>query len=112
MGKFGESNDLVNCSFCGKSRIEVAHLIAGPGVYICDECIEMCHEIITEGGPAGSSPPDRPTPGWAVADRHLLARVTEVRRRLEGQLGRRPTITELAAELGLEEQELTKVLRG
>ena len=39
----------VKCSFCGKSQEEVNRLIAGPGVYICDECIEVCFEIL-EGG--------------------------------------------------------------
>ena len=36
------------CSFCGKSQKEVRKLIAGPSVYICDECVELCNEIITE----------------------------------------------------------------
>jgi ATP-dependent Clp protease ATP-binding subunit ClpX len=47
MAKFGES-DLLKCSFCGKSQKQVKKLIAGPGVYICDECIELCNEIIEE----------------------------------------------------------------
>ena len=48
MAKFGDSADLVKCSFCGKSQKQVKKLIAGPGVYICDECIELCNEIIAE----------------------------------------------------------------
>ncbi|MGL4374242.1 MAG: ClpX C4-type zinc finger protein, partial [Turicibacter sp.] len=36
----------ITCSFCGKSHDEVTKIIAGPGVYICDECIQMCSEII------------------------------------------------------------------
>ena len=48
MAKFGEGNDLVKCSFCGKSQKQVKKLIAGPGVYICDECIDLCNEIIEE----------------------------------------------------------------
>jgi len=48
MGKFGESGDLLKCSFCGKSQKQVKKLIAGPGVYICDECIDLCNEIIEE----------------------------------------------------------------
>src|SRR6187401_1276112 len=47
MAKFGES-DLLKCSFCGKSQKQVKKLIAGPGVYICDECIDLCNEIIEE----------------------------------------------------------------
>jgi len=48
MAKFGEGGDLLKCSFCGKSQKQVKKLIAGPGVYICDECIELCNEIIEE----------------------------------------------------------------
>ncbi len=44
----GESSDLLKCSFCGKSQKQVKKLIAGPGVYICDECIDLCNEIIEE----------------------------------------------------------------
>ena len=46
--KIGEANDLLKCSFCGKTQKQVKKLIAGPGVYICDECIELCNEIIVE----------------------------------------------------------------
>jgi len=46
--KFGEGGDLLKCSFCGKSQKQVKKLIAGPGVYICDECIDLCNEIIEE----------------------------------------------------------------
>lgn len=48
MARIGESGDLLKCSFCGKSQKQVKKLIAGPGVYICDECIELCNEIIKE----------------------------------------------------------------
>ena len=48
MAKFGEGGDLLKCSFCGKSQKQVKKLIAGPGVYICDECIDLCNEIIEE----------------------------------------------------------------
>ena len=48
MAKFGDSGELLKCSFCGKSQKQVKKLIAGPGVYICDECIELCNEIIEE----------------------------------------------------------------
>jgi len=48
MARMGESTDLLKCSFCGKSQKQVRKLIAGPGVYICDECIELCNEIIDE----------------------------------------------------------------
>jgi ATP-dependent Clp protease ATP-binding subunit ClpX len=48
MGKNDVSNDDLLCSFCGKSQDEVKKLIAGPSVYICDECIQLCNEIIDE----------------------------------------------------------------
>ncbi len=48
MARIGETSDLLKCSFCGKSQKQVKKLIAGPGVYICDECIELCNEIIEE----------------------------------------------------------------
>jgi ATP-dependent Clp protease ATP-binding subunit ClpX len=48
VAKFGDSGELLKCSFCGKSQKQVKKLIAGPGVYICDECIELCNEIIEE----------------------------------------------------------------
>ena len=48
MAKFGEGGELLKCSFCGKSQKQVMKLIAGPGVYICDECIGLCNEIIKE----------------------------------------------------------------
>ena len=48
MTRIGESGDLLKCSFCGKSQKQVKKLIAGPGVYICDECIDLCNEIIEE----------------------------------------------------------------
>ncbi|WP_111765330.1 ATP-dependent Clp protease ATP-binding subunit ClpX [Nakamurella deserti] len=48
MARIGDGGDLLKCSFCGKSQKQVRKLIAGPGVYICDECIDLCNEIIEE----------------------------------------------------------------
>ena len=48
MYKFGDENGQIKCSFCGKIQDQVRKLVAGPGVYICDECIELCNEIIEE----------------------------------------------------------------
>lgn len=48
MSKKGDTNDNLFCSFCGKNQKEVQKLIAGPAVYICDECIHLCSEIIEE----------------------------------------------------------------
>ncbi|WCO68847.1 ATP-dependent Clp protease ATP-binding subunit ClpX [Iamia majanohamensis] len=54
MAKFGEGGELLKCSFCGKSQKQVKKLIAGPSVYICDECIDLCNEIIEEELSEGS----------------------------------------------------------
>ena len=48
MHKYGEEKGQLKCSFCGKTQEQVKKLVAGPGVYICDECIELCNEIIEE----------------------------------------------------------------
>jgi len=48
VARVGDGSDLLKCSFCGKSQKQVKKLIAGPGVYICDECIDLCNEIIEE----------------------------------------------------------------
>lgn len=48
MPRIGDSTELLKCSFCGKTQKQVQQLIAGPGVYICDECVELCNEIIDE----------------------------------------------------------------
>lgn len=59
-----ESGKLLYCSFCGKSQHEVRKLIAGPSVYICDECVSLCTDIIREEGKLASGLPDKklPTP--------------------------------------------------
>lgn len=48
MQKYGDEKGQLKCSFCGKNQDQVKKLVAGPGVYICDECIELCNEIIEE----------------------------------------------------------------
>ncbi len=48
MFRFGDERDRVKCSFCGKTQDQVRKLVAGPGVYICNECIELCNEILEE----------------------------------------------------------------
>src|SRR4029077_16688669 len=50
MARAREGNGTLKCSFCGKSQNDVRKLIAGPTVYICDECIELCNDIIAEEG--------------------------------------------------------------
>ena len=64
-GKGGESGKLLYCSFCGKSQHEVRKLIAGPSVFICDECVELCNDIIREEVQEGAEGEDTnrlPTP--------------------------------------------------
>ena len=57
MARISDGADLLKCSFCGKSQKQVKKLIAGPGVYICDECIDLCNEIIEEEfNEAGATP--------------------------------------------------------
>lgn len=73
----------ISCSFCGKSPGDVQKLVAGPGVYICDECVELCNHIITEelgrkatrAAPATSDPQVPPAlKAWeGLADEDLLA---------------------------------------
>ncbi|NNL69782.1 MAG: ATP-dependent Clp protease ATP-binding subunit ClpX, partial [Acidimicrobiia bacterium] len=64
MAKFSDGSELLKCSFCGKSQKQVKKLIAGPGVYICDECIDLCNEIIEEelGTTAEVAPTELPKP--------------------------------------------------
>ena len=60
MSKLSESGEILKCTFCSKSQKQVRKLIGGPGVFICDECIELCNEIIEEelGGAAAESVED------------------------------------------------------
>jgi len=64
VARIGDGADLLKCSFCGKSQKQVKKLIAGPGVYICDECIDLCNEIIEEEleTPEGAAVTELPKP--------------------------------------------------
>ncbi len=57
MPQFKHPEELLTCSFCGKSQNDVRKLIAGPGVYVCNECIDICNEIINDDEQAASSAP-------------------------------------------------------
>ncbi len=58
MTEIEDGGDLLHCSFCTKSQTQVRKLIAGPGVYICNECVDLCYEIIQEElGPASPTAP-------------------------------------------------------
>ncbi|MCL2315501.1 MAG: ATP-dependent Clp protease ATP-binding subunit ClpX [Actinomycetia bacterium] len=77
MARLGESSELFKCSFCGKSQKQVRKLIAGPGVYICDECIDLCNEIIDEefnGTQASDAGHDLPKPAeiHAFLDQYII----------------------------------------
>lgn len=86
-GATGRPRRYTRCSFCGKGQDQVKKLVAGPGVFICDACIELCNEVLAAdgGGPCGEPP--APTPGprprarWRTAVRgwlRSLLRSTEI----------------------------------
>ncbi|WP_028709516.1 ATP-dependent Clp protease ATP-binding subunit ClpX [Propionicicella superfundia] len=102
MARIGESGDLLKCSFCGKSQKQVKKLIAGPGVYICDECIDLCNEIIEEefsDGPEVGTLEELPKPqeivtfldsyviGQDAAKRSLAVAVYNHYKRIQAQSG-------------------------
>ena len=74
----GDSKNTLYCSFCGKSQHEVRKLIAGPSVFICDECIELCNDIIRDeagvDGAGGSQMGELPTPTEisAILDQYVI----------------------------------------
>ena len=85
MARIGESADLLKCSFCGKSQKQVQQLIAGPGVYICDECVELCNEIIeerlAEAGeePAGDFELPKPKEIYSFLEEYVIGQVAAKR---------------------------------
>jgi hypothetical protein len=101
---------MVQCSFCGKSPKQVGNLIAGPSAYICNECIALCNNIIAEEGAViyhGAYTVQESVTSPRLDD----AIVLETRGRLMVGLGRRPTVAEIAAEVDLDEQRVTEILR-
>src|SRR5262245_55428088 len=85
----GDSKNRLYCSFCGKSQHEARKLIAGPTVFICDECVELCMDIVREDNKSSlKSRDDIPTPREIrkVLDDYLRDRP---RSRQEGAVGRR-----------------------
>ncbi|NHU84225.1 ATP-dependent Clp protease ATP-binding subunit ClpX [Kocuria sp. JC486] len=120
MARIGESADLLKCSFCGKSQKQVRKLIAGPGVYICDECIELCNEIIEEEltEVEGSDETALPTPreifehlqqyvvGQETAKRALSVAVYNHYKRVRASQSGKPL--QLATAAGEEDVEIAK----
>ncbi len=88
----------VNCSFCAKPSSAVAKMIAGPGVYICNECIRLCNDILEQEQQA--SPPGTQLPAWeaAMTDEEILALL--------------PRISSVSAQTAASLQRLVTVLRG
>jgi ATP-dependent Clp protease ATP-binding subunit ClpX len=76
VARIGDGADLLKCSFCGKSQKQVKKLIAGPGVYICDECIDLCNEIIeeelSEGSEAGLEELPKPREIWEFLNSYVI----------------------------------------
>ena len=76
MTRIGETSDLLKCSFCGKTQKQVKKLIAGPGVYICDECIELCNEIsveeLAEANPLGLTELPKPKAIFEFLDQYVI----------------------------------------
>ncbi|MCB0919214.1 MAG: AAA family ATPase, partial [Actinobacteria bacterium] len=80
MSRTADGSDLLKCSFCNKSQKQVKKLIAGPGVYICDECIDLCNEIIEEELTETASTPmeDLPKPRdlYDFLDQYVIGQET------------------------------------
>jgi ATP-dependent Clp protease ATP-binding subunit ClpX len=89
----------VNCSFCAKPGSAVAKVIAGPGVYICNECIQLCNDILEEEQRAPSSPGTQlPAREETMTDEEILALL--------------PRIASVSAQTDASLQRLVSVLRG
>lgn len=70
-----------HCSFCGKDNTRVGRLIAGPGVYICDECVQLCEQILeaSAAADAGDVPPVPRLPEWRdLDDEQVLAHIPNI----------------------------------
>jgi hypothetical protein len=88
----------VNCSFCTKPSSAVAKVIAGPGVYICNECIQLCNDILEEQQQASSAGTQLPAREEAMTDEEILALL--------------PRIASVSEQTDASLQRLVTVLRG
>ena len=106
----------VRCSFCAKDEQDIAHMIAGPGIYICNECVQLCNDILAGTAP-GQAPTDKPElPYWQGMDDEqmldLLPRIAGVADQVEAGLatwvarlrGRGVTWARIGAALGMTRQ--------
>lgn len=75
---------ILYCSFCGKSQHEVAKLIAGPSTFICDECVDLCRDIVEEAKPDRAA---KPTAREAAALREMRLRCVDLARSYGGRDG-------------------------
>jgi ATP-dependent protease Clp ATPase subunit len=100
-----ETQALLDCSFCGKGQQQVKKLIAGPGVYICDECIALCNEILTEEHVPLPATELRNAVGVEVLLAHLVRLSQETDELVEHLKGRGVVWDEIAAALRREEDE-------
>jgi ClpX C4-type zinc finger len=94
----GQAALQVNCSFCTKPSSAVAKVIAGPGVYICNECIQLCNDILDQEQQASSPGTQLPAREEAMTDEEILALL--------------PRIASVGEQTDASLQRLVTVLRG
>ncbi|WP_066371770.1 helix-turn-helix domain-containing protein [Herbidospora mongoliensis] len=70
----------IRCSFCGKPENEVERIVAGPGVYICDQCVSLAATVIEQSAATGEDSPDKPKlPIWnSLSDEEMLSHIPRV----------------------------------
>lgn len=108
------------CSFCGKAQGQVDKLIAGPDVYICNECVDLCRAIIDEGSASPVPVPEIPeAPALSATALRIPVqlvesanRIARAERTLARELGREPTAGEIAAASGIAADELESIKRS
>src|SRR5512135_2105154 len=110
-----DSEKQLYCSFCGKSQHEVKKLIAGPSVFICDECIELCNDIIrdevpAEAGTSRSAKSDLPTPGEikSILDSYVIGQDPAKRTLSVAVYNHYKRLKHMGAGAGKEDVELSK----
>ncbi len=128
MARPSNPDDRLSCSFCGEPRHKVKRLIAGPGVYICDQCVALCQEMLTEPSPGEPSSSTPTGPSASPAHEDVAAGLPEdelpaalerlpyrERRILELRLGRggerRHTLDELARTFGVSRGSIRRIER-